>query len=147
MEKSLRDLKGPKATEPKAPRPGVRVPKPKPKAEPGGGRAVGGKPMAPQIVTALGDQKHRYAPVRGGRQKGALPIRFELPSEGALPYIFHRPVTGGALGQIELDCRRLGANRPAKGVLILGIVALVALIGAGIAGRRQGNKHPRRKKR
>ena len=77
----------------------------------------------------------RYAQVRGGRQKGALPILFELPSEESLPYIFHRPVTGGALGEIELDCRPMGASRSAKGVLILGVVALLGLVGVGAKKR------------
>ena len=83
--------------------------------------------------------KYRYAAVRGGRQKGALPIRFEIPSESTLPYIFHRPVTGEAVGEVALDCRRLGSSRPAKGVLALGILAFVALVSLGAVRRRRGS--------
>ena len=87
----------------------------------------------------------RYAEVRGGRQKGALPILFELPSDETLPYIFHRPVTGGALGEVELDCRPMGASRSAKGVLLVGALALLALVGVQVRARRAGGARAGRK--
>lgn len=84
---------------------------------------------------------HRYAPVRGGRQKGALPIVFDLPSEGVWPYIFYRPVTGKATAEIKLVCRRYGASLPAKGILLVGIVGLVALVGLGAARQLRARKN------
>ena len=84
-----------------------------------------------------------YSRVVGGRQKGALPIAFELPSDETDPYVFRRPVTGAALGEIELDCRRVGNNRPAQGVLGLGIGGLAVLLVVGaVKGVRRRSKPP-----
>jgi len=119
---------------------------PEPEGKPAGGEGPGtggGKPKGDVAGDAswrrveFQDARHRYAPVRGGRQKGALPITLELPSGQALPYIFHRPVTGGALGEIELDCRPVGSHRPAKGITLLGAVAFLGLVGVQLARRRR----------
>jgi len=144
----------PKPSRPKRPAPSVEEP---PTAKPEGpgdkkpvkapttpappGDVVGGQWYSGGKVFAT--SKYRYAAVRGGRQKGALPIRFEIPSESTLPYIFHRPVTGEAVGEVALDCRRLGSSRPAKGVLALGILAFVALVGLGAVRRRKTKSEER----
>ena len=80
----------------------------------------------------------RYAAVRGGRQKGALPIVFELPSDASQRYIFHRPLASRAVGRIELDCRPMGSSRSARGVLLVGAIALIALIAVEVRGRLKG---------
>ena len=82
----------------------------------------------------------RYSAVHGGRQKGALPIALELPEEDALPYIFYHPAAGRGQGEIELVCRPMGASRPAKGILIVGILALVGLVVAGVRGSHKRGK-------
>ena len=100
-----------------------------------GGGKVGGEGSVEQpslYVTSA----FRYSAVRGGRQKGALPIAIELPDERALPYIFYRPVTVRAQGEVTLDCRRMGSSRPAKGILLVGAIAFVALVGTGLKRRR-----------
>ncbi|MBM4032516.1 MAG: hypothetical protein FJ291_12125 [Planctomycetes bacterium] len=120
-------------------------PGPEYKPEPGPGEKPPARPGARRVAkVAMGQpqaSQYRYAPVRGGRQKGALPIAFELPSENTLPYVFHRPVTGEAQGEIELDCRPTASHRPAKGVLALGVAGLAALVALGAA------KKVRRKKK
>jgi hypothetical protein len=81
--------------------------------------------------------RYRYSPVRGGRQKGALPIAFDLPRDAGLPYVFHRPVTGSALAEIELDCRPAADSNTARGVLVLGVLGLLGLVGGAVARRRR----------
>jgi MYXO-CTERM domain-containing protein len=88
-------------------------------------------PRPPEIT------RYRYSPVRGGRQKGALPIAFDLPRDAGLPYVFHRPVTGEARAEIELDCRPAADSNTARGVFVLGALGLLGLVGGAVARRRR----------
>jgi len=75
---------------------------------PGGkGGAVAGEGTRGQ-PPEYGGRIVRYSAVRGGRQKGALPIALELPEEDALPYIFYHPAAGRGQGEIELVCALVG---------------------------------------
>ncbi len=130
--------------------PGVAMPgetgEQKRKPGPGWGDRPGGKggAVAGEGTVArppeFGGRIVRYSAVRGGRQKGALPIALELPEEDALPYIFYHPAAGRGQGEIELVCRPMGASRPAKGILVVGILALVGLAVAGIRRSRKPKK-------
>jgi hypothetical protein len=146
----LADVEAPTEDMPPRRPPAKVVPETEPEpAEPDAGRPPGvpkdAKPTeerrpdkdmrpAPQLRQPT---RYRYSPVRGGRQKGALPIAFDLPRDAGLPYVFHRPVTGEARAEIELDCRLAADSNTARGIFILGALGLLGLAALPVLKRRR----------